>query len=309
MVLVGEFRLELHRTRGGVDLVVHAQQIALGQQGLLLAVPGLDQQTATALAGLAPVLRHQGHPAFRQGEDHIGRRQQGDAHQTFGIGGMHHVALVHLSQAQHAVGRSGDAAVLQLQGRRIHGSLVGLYRAFILAHQGALVVVLLPGDMAAAHQLFIPAQVAAGVLQLGRIAGQGAPGLAQSGLERPGVDLGQQVALMDELTFRKMQALQMPVHPAGHQHVTGRLHRAQTVEEMGHILRQGRGHTHRRRILRHAALPAGLEKAPPEQRTAQQQGQYGQQAALAHADLHTRSPSLSGAKHTSNSVSFSPLCR
>ena len=255
------------------------------------------------------MLRHQGHTAFRQGEDHIGRRQQGDAHQALGIGGAHHVALVHLAQAQHAVGRGRDAAVLQLQGRGIHGGPVGLHRALVLAHQGALVVVFLPGDMAAAHQLFIAAQVAAGVLQLGRVAGQGTAGLAQGGLEGPGVDLGQQVALADELSFREMQALQMPVHPAGHQHVAGRFHRAQPVEEMGHVLRQGRGHAHRRRVLRHAALPAGLEKSPPEQRAAQQQGQYGQQAALAHADLHTCSPSLSGTKRTSNSVSFSPLCR
>ena len=52
--------------------------------------------------------------------------------------------------------------------------------------------------------------------------------------------------------FREVQLDELSVPPAGDQHVAGRLHRAETIEEIGHVLGQRRGHAHGRRIGRHA---------------------------------------------------------
>ena len=147
--------------------------------------------------------------------------------------------------------------------------------AFVLAHQSALGFVLLGRDEVPLGELGVAAQVLAGIVQLRLVLGQSAQGLIQSGLEGTRVNFRQQLTGLDALALGKVQTQQLPVHPAGHQHVAGRQHRAQPVAELGHVLRQGHGYAHRSRGYGRA-LTAAAGEQPPARQGQNDQKQDGQ---------------------------------
>ena len=124
---------------------------------------------------------------------------------------MDDVARVDQPQADPAADRRGDVAVRDLQLGIVDLGLVGLDRAFALPDQGQLSVELLLGDRLGTDQRVVAIQVELGDLEPGLIADQVAFGLLLHHVVGPRVDLGQQVALFDELPFGEIDLHQFTV--------------------------------------------------------------------------------------------------
>ena len=100
-----------------------------------------------------------------------------------------------------AADRRGDARIGELQLRAVDRALVRLHRALVLAHQRLLRVDLLLRDRVLREQRPVALEVDLRVLEQRLVLGHLADGLRQLHLERPRIDLGEQVAGLDDLPF------------------------------------------------------------------------------------------------------------
>ena len=152
---------------------------------------------------------------FRRGEDDGDRLDLGDRHDA-GLGrGIDDVADVDLTQAGDAGDRRLDLGIVELglgvEDRRIVGrDLRGQLR-----NGGALGVGLLPGREFA--ELGVALQIQIGVGEIGLILGLLGLGLVQRRLIRPGIDLDQQIALVDRLAFLEGDLVDLAIDAGPHQ--------------------------------------------------------------------------------------------
>ena len=131
---------------------------------------------------------------------------------------MHHVPRIDQAQAHAARDGRSDPAVGQVQARVGHLRLVRLDRALELVDRRHLRVELLARDGVFLQQRLVAREIEARVLQRGLVLGELALLLLDLDLERPGVDLGQQVALAHELAFAVAHGHELAVDAAAHGH-------------------------------------------------------------------------------------------
>ena len=120
--------------------------------------------------------------------------------------GVHDVAGVDLPEADATADRRRDLAVGELQLRLVDQRLVDLHGALELADRRLLIVVHLARDDALVEEVLVALQRPLRDLELGTVARHLPLRLRELHLERPRVDLDEQVALGDGLMRRRMAA-------------------------------------------------------------------------------------------------------
>ena len=159
-------------------------------------------------------LHHARQRVFGNREHDADGRELRDHDDAVGVAGAHDVARVHLAQADAAADRGDDPRVRELQLRVVDAALVGLHRGLVLAHQRLLRVDLLAGNRILLEQRAIARDVDPRVLEQRLVARELPGGERQLHLERPGIDLGQEVARLHHLAFLEGDLHQLAVHAA-----------------------------------------------------------------------------------------------
>ena len=106
-------------------------------------------------------------------------------------------------------------------------ALVALHRGLVLPHQRLLGVDLLAGDGILRKKGAVALKVYARVLEQRLVARELPGGQGELDLERPGVDLGKEVASADHLALLERDAHDLAIDTAAHQHGIERRHRTQ----------------------------------------------------------------------------------
>ena len=145
-------------------------------------------------------------------------------------------------------------------------AFVDLDHPLVLPHQGPLGIDLLARDRILLEQGFVAPEVDARVLQLGAIARQLALGLGQLHLQLARVDLGQQLAFLDEVALLEVHPLQQPRNPGLDRRRLRRHHRAQGIDDDRHVAHLGGDGNHRRARDRRPRPPPGGGAALPARR-------------------------------------------
>ena len=228
-ILIGKFRLELDGAGRGVDLIVERQQPSGRELGSTGAVVRVDSDFLAALRALDDA----GNVVFRHRVDHRHRLDLRDRDQSVGVRCVHHIAGVHLPQADPAADRRGDTRVRELQPGVVDGALIGRDRALKLANQRLLGVDLLLGNRVLGEQRSIALEIDLRVLQLRLVTGHLPVGLGQHHFERARIDLRQQVARLDVLTFAEGDGQQLSVDTGAYHHHVARCHGPQCVDVHG----------------------------------------------------------------------------
>ena len=194
--------------------------------------------------------------------DRIERHQRGQQRRFAGAG-RHEVAFGDDGAADAAVDRRGDARELEIE---LGGAQARFHRGDLRRRFG--------GERGAALLLLVRHRVlgreALGALQLGGGAADGGARPHQLGaqaidfrLERPRVDLEEQVAALDDRAFAEADRRHVARHARPDRHGVDRFEPARELVPFGDLTRQHfrRGHLRRRRIgrLRRRAR-AGLEE-------------------------------------------------
>lgn len=139
MLFVVEFRFQADRAGIGAQLVVDGEDRAFGQFVPVVPVPCLDREVRVGRTGFQYLRKID----FRYGENDVDRLFLRDGDDAVGIGGVHDIAEIDLSQADAAGNRSGDAAVGELKFRVVDRTLIEPDGAFILFDEGGLRIDLL----------------------------------------------------------------------------------------------------------------------------------------------------------------------
>ena len=221
----------------------------------------------------------------------------GDDHHAVLIVGVHDVARVHEPQAGAAADRRGDARIGELQAGVVDRRLVGLDRSLELAEPGGLVVELLLRDDSLGTQLPVARQRQPGVLELRAVARQLPLGLLELHLERPRVDLGEEVALVNELALPEGHVDELAVDPALHRHGVEGGDRPEAGQIDGEVAGSCRRHHHRhRRSLRRLdggrRAPSERGSEPVRASGQREQGEQPRPPAALQFQWHGRSRSV-----------------
>ncbi len=155
-----------------------------------------------ASTGSAPVgllLGHLGQIILRQREQHRDRIHLRHHDDAGGVGGVDDVAWIDEANAGHAVDGRLDARVVELQLGVLDRGAIVLHRAGELLDQRALVVDLLLGQEVLPAHRDVAIEIALGAVELRLIARQRRLTLVQQDLERPRIDLGDDLVVLDRL--------------------------------------------------------------------------------------------------------------
>src|SRR5207302_8396619 len=119
------------------------------------------------------------------------------------------IAQIDLTQARDARNRSLPLSIVELGLGVGDGSLVGRDLRGQLRNRRTLGVGLLPrGEFA---EFGVALQIEIGVRQIGFVLHLLGPGLVERGLERPRIDLGEQVTLIDRLAFLETDLVDLSI--------------------------------------------------------------------------------------------------
>ena len=157
-----------------------------------------------------------GQLVFRRGEDHGDRLDLGDRHDAGLRRGIDDVADVDLPQAGDARDRRLDGGVVELGLGVENGGIVGRDLRGQLRNGRTLGVGLLPGREFA--ELGVALQIQIGVGQVGLVLRLLGLGLIERCLVRPGIDLDEQVALLDQLALLEGDLVDLAVDAGAHHH-------------------------------------------------------------------------------------------
>jgi hypothetical protein len=153
-----------------------------------------------------------------------------DDDDAVGIAGRHIVALIDLTQSDAAVERRNDPAICQVNFRGFHRGLVGFHRALILGNQSHLGIECLMRHSVLRRQSLVSRQIDLRALEHGFVPRQLPLGLRQCGFKRPRIDLCEQVAFLDVITFREIDFHHVAADLRADRHGSQRSHGAQRVD-------------------------------------------------------------------------------
>ena len=169
-----------------------------------------------------------GELTLRQGEDDGNRLQLGDDDKAGRIGRMHDVALIDEPDAGPAGERGGNRRVVELGFRAVDRRLVALDLRLELRYRGALGIDLLFWGEIARRQIAEALQVEFCVGEIGFVLHLFGDRLIVRGLKGTGIDLRQEIARLDVLTFGESDLYQFAIDPRLDGDRVERLHRAET---------------------------------------------------------------------------------
>ena len=169
-----------------------------------LSEPGDDRVDGRGLVGerLADI----GQALLRHREGDVDRRHLVDGRHWRGVGLAHEIADLDGGGADAAGDRRGDGAIAELDLEIVEQALIGLDRRAINFGLGLGVVEIDGRRRRLGDQIGIAGDVAHGAVELGLVAGDGAFGLRDLGLDGAAIEREQQVALLDLLAVAEMHA-------------------------------------------------------------------------------------------------------
>ena len=250
---VGEARLGLDGAGLHVDLVVERHEDAVVE---LLRARAVERGDGELGAG-GDARLHLGNAVLRHRERDVDRRQLGDHGDAVGIAGADVVAGVDGAQADAAGDRRDDAAVAEVQARRVLVGAVDDQRALELLDQRRLGVDVLARDRVLAEQRLVALQLDPRAVELRLVALARADRLLQRDLERARIDRDEQLALLDDLPFAEQHLGDHARDLRPHGHRDDRRDRAERVEDDRQVgARRGRDADRARRRAATAAATA-----------------------------------------------------
>ena len=188
---------------------------------------------------------------LRDRKDHRDRLHLGDDGEPGGVAGLHVIARIDQAQADPAGDRRDDVAIDDVELLLIDLRLIELHRALVLLHDVDLILVLLPGDRILLGQFLIAREVDLRLRQHALVARQLALVLGLQKLVGPRVDLRQEVALLDRLSFGEGDFRELTVDLGLHGDRRDRRDGAERVDDDADIAGADRGRADR---LRRPAL-------------------------------------------------------
>ena len=251
-IAVRKSRLQHDRAGRGIDLVVNHRERPRVHQGLVVAIHRENLQFRAAfffLLNLAEVLRG-------QREDERDRLDLRDDHEPARVGRVDDIALVNQPHPDATGERRGDSRIVELHLRIFHSRLVGLHCRIELRDERLLRLVLLRRDHLFLDQIRVPFEVAARVFEQRLVLPLLRHRLLPLRAIRRIVNLREHHAGLHVLPLGEFHILQFAIHARMHRHRIQRLHRAEAVEENGHILLH-----HHARDDRHGKLLPRLRPA------------------------------------------------
>ncbi len=218
-------RLEAQGGRRLVDLVVEHRELAIAELLRTVAVVDLDHHLAPRLCR-----RDLGQAILGHREEHRGRIHRADHDQAVRVGRVYEVAGVDLTNAGDPVEWRFDLRVVELELRILDLRFVDRDRAGVLADLAFVLLDLLRGD-----ELLLLERLVALVRLLRReelrlVARERALRLMELDLERPRIDLGDHVALLDRLAFGEQHLVEPAVDLRTNRDLLERRDGAQAVE-------------------------------------------------------------------------------
>ena len=157
------------------------------------------------------------HKSLRLGEDDGDRLQLRDRHDAGLLTGVDEIALVDEAEPGAARNRSADGRVVELRLRGVDRGRVGGDRGGELQHHGVLRVELLLGGEVLLGERGEAREIELGVGEIGLVLRFLRGGLLERRLKRSGVDLGQEIALLDHLAFVEADLHDLAVDPGAHE--------------------------------------------------------------------------------------------
>jgi len=148
---------------------------------------------------------------------------------------VHDVPDIDQSEADASRDRRRDSGVGEIQPGAVDLTLIGSERARGLIGRRSLRVELLPGQNPLCDEILVAIEVELRVLQRGLIFGGLPFRLGELHLERPRIELGEQVTFVDDLTFRERHLGELSIDAASHRHRIQRRGRANAGQVDAHV--------------------------------------------------------------------------
>ena len=188
------------------------------------------------------------HVLLRLGEDHGNRLQLRNRYDAGLLPGVDEIALIDEAEPGAARDRGLDGRIVELRPRGVDRRGVGRDRGGQLQHHGVLRIELLLGGEVLLGERRKTSEVKLGVGEIGLVLRFLGDGLVERGLEWPGVDLGQKIALLDHLAFLKGDLHDLAVDSGPDQNGVVGLDLADALKddwEIGALHRRYRDHNRR----------------------------------------------------------------
>src|ERR1700730_7761656 len=215
MRLVGKIRLELDRTGGLQDLIVDETERAFIQLDRVVLVVGDNGERPVGLLLLQLNLRQ---IRLREREYQRNRLDLRGDDKPVWVRRVDDVANVDLTNAGHSIDRRGQPGVAELYLRGFNERLVRLDGVLQLHHLRLLGVDQLWRGITFVPQLGVASEIGLRIRELGLIAIARGRQLVDLGLVGTGIDLGEQIAGMYGLSFREVDADDLSLDLAAHDH-------------------------------------------------------------------------------------------
>src|SRR5438105_4473730 len=207
-ILIWESAFNTQRAGGLSNLVVEDCDRAFSQLLVVIAVHREDADRTGLQCRLDG-----GELTFGQGEDDGNRLELGDDDEAGRIGRMHDVALIDQSNAGPAGQWGGNRRVVELGFRAVDSRLIAADLRLELGYRSTLRVDLLFWGETARRQIAKSLQVEFCVGEIGFVLHLCCCRLIIRGLKGPRIDLRQEIARLDVLTFGESDLCQLAIDP------------------------------------------------------------------------------------------------
>ena len=278
-VRIGEAGADFHRAGSGVHEVVDGLDGARRDLPVVRTVIGDDGQILARPLRLPHLLDE----ILRQHEDHRDRLQLRQHDDPVGVGKIDVIAGIDQPQADPPGDRRDDMAIIDVEVLLGDQGLVGGDLTLVLPDDKGLILRRLAGDGILFEQGRVALVVELGLIQHALIMRQLAFILGLQRLIGPRVDLRQEIALLDDLTFLEADRQQLSGDLRLHGDRRQRRHRAEAREDLLDVAlgRFCRADLRHRRLGLFFGGPVLAQKTPdpePSQRHRQQNEQQPQRA-------------------------------
>ncbi len=231
-ILVRESGLQLHRAGRLIDLVVDHCERSLADRGGITAIECRHREDRSSRR-LRSAISANPAPARENDRDRFELRNHNDSAR---IRGVDNVADIDQPKSRAPIDRRLDLGVIKLGLRALDRGLIGLHGRGELPGLSFRRVEVLSIDHLFLQQVGIARERRLRVCELGLVLSFFANCLIKRFLKWARIDLSQQVAGFDVLTFLEEHLLQFPINARVDGHRVERLHRSEPLEINRHIL-------------------------------------------------------------------------